>query len=174
MSFELFAAQHIAPATGGARRLGTVGSVIPHSHAQPWCRAGTPVTMAHAATSFVTSAPTRTSAYSPTVVPPRVVQLGAEGRPPFDQRGPVLVFALDGRPRVDHVGEHYRRPTEYVALQLHAFEHGDVVLNLHPVADAHALAANMFWPREHALPMRAPVITWVWCHTRVPVLNWMT
>src|SRR5262249_4147961 len=50
-------------------------SFTPHSHIQPVCLAGTPVTSAYGGTSRVTTAPAPTNAYSPKVTPQTTVAL---------------------------------------------------------------------------------------------------
>src|SRR5438105_3091701 len=64
--------------------------------------------------------------------------VGADGAPPFDARGSVLVLARHVAPRVQHVGEHARRPAEHIVLQGHAFVDRHVVLDLDVVADPRA------------------------------------
>src|SRR5690348_7138037 len=48
---------------------------------------------------------------------------------------PVLVLPGHVAPRVEHVGEHARRPAEHIVLEVHAFVDRHVVLDLHVVAD---------------------------------------
>src|SRR5213592_2338333 len=62
--------------------------------------------------------------------------VGADGAAPLHARGAVLVLARHVAPRVQHVGEHARRPAEHIVLQGHAFVDRDVVLDLDVVADA--------------------------------------
>src|SRR3954465_12241570 len=49
------------------------GRRSPHWHIQPMRRAGTPTTRANAGTSFATTDPAPTNAYSPSVVPQMMV-----------------------------------------------------------------------------------------------------
>src|SRR5213596_2116308 len=64
--------------------------------------------------------------------------VGTDGAAPLHARGAVLVLARHVAPRVQHVGEHARRPAEHIVLQGHAFVDRDVVLDLDVVADLRA------------------------------------
>ena len=115
------------------------GSRSPHWHIQPIRRAGTPTISAYAGTSFVTTAPAPTNAYSPSVDAADDRRVRADRRAAPHERPPVLVLARDVAARIDDVREHHRRPAEHVVLELDALVDRDVVLDLHVVADPRAV-----------------------------------
>src|SRR3954464_2147756 len=78
-------------------------------------------------------------------------RIRADGRALSHQRALVFVLARHVTARIDHVGEHHRRPTKHVVFEHHTLVHRDVVLNLDVVAYADAVHPY------HVLSERAPL-----------------
>ena len=106
------------------------GRRSPHRHIQPMRRAGTPTISAYGGTSFVTTAPAPTNAYSPSVDAADDRRVGADRRAAPHQRATILVLARHVAARIHHVGEHHRRSAEHIVLELHALVDRHVVLDL--------------------------------------------
>lgn len=64
--------------------------------------------------------------------------IGPDGRPAPYMGQAKFVFAFDMRARSQHVGEHTRRPAEYVTVQRDTFIQCHIVLYLTAVPDTHA------------------------------------